>query len=120
FLLGFFDDDAFIGVTHALALVGFGFAVSADFSSHLANDLLVGTLDDDLGLSGALDLDASGHAVNDVVGETKLQLQGIALDLSAETHADQVQATLEAFADARYHVGNQCAQCARHGLGLAG
>src|SRR5690606_1943996 len=120
FLLGFFDDDAFIGVTHALALVGFGFAICTNFSSHLANDLLVGALDDDLGLSGALDLDASRHAVNDVVRKTKLQLQCLALNLSAETHADQVKTTLEAFADARYHVGNQCAQCARHGLGLAG
>src|SRR5690606_12991086 len=120
FLLGFFDDDAFVGVTHTFALVGFGFAVSADFSSHLANNLLVGALDDDLGLSGALDLDAGRHAVNDVMGKTKLQLQGIALHLGAETHADQVQTTLEAFADARYHIGNQCAHCARHGLGLAG
>src|SRR5690606_29519935 len=48
FLLGFFDDDAFISVTHALALVGFGFAVSADFSGHLTNNLFVRTLDDDL------------------------------------------------------------------------
>src|SRR3546814_6232643 len=53
FLLGFFDDDAFIGVTHTLALVRLGFAICADFSSHLTNDLLVGALDDDLGLSGA-------------------------------------------------------------------
>src|SRR5690606_26814413 len=74
FLLGFFDDDAFIGVTHALALVGFGFTVSTDFRSHLTNDLLVSTLDDELGLSWALYLDTSRHAVNDVVGETKLQL----------------------------------------------
>src|SRR5690606_26716403 len=119
FLLGFFDDDAFIGITHTFALVGFGFAISTNFSSHLANDLLVGALDDDLGLSGTLDLDTGRHAVNDVVRKTKLQLQCVALDLSAETHANQIQTALEAFADARYHIGNQCAHCARHGLGLA-
>src|SRR3546814_21020459 len=50
FLLGFFDDDAFIGITHTFALVGFGFAVSTNFSSHLTNDLLVGAFDDDLGM----------------------------------------------------------------------
>src|SRR5690606_29494121 len=77
FLLGFFDDDAFVGIAHTLAFVRLGFAISADFSSHLANDLLVGALDDDLGLSGTLYLDASGHAVNDVMRKTKLQLQGI-------------------------------------------
>src|SRR3546814_2728147 len=71
------------------ALVGFVFAVCTNFSSHLTNDLLVGAFDDDLGLSGTLDLDTSRHAVNDVVRKTKLQLQRVALNLSAETHADR-------------------------------
>src|SRR3546814_8113374 len=67
FLLGFFDDDAFIGITHTFALVGFGFAVSTNFSSHLTNDLLVGAFDDDLGLSGTLDLDTSRQDRKSVV-----------------------------------------------------
>src|SRR5690606_2031810 len=81
---------------------------------------LAGTLDDDLGLSGTLDLDASGHAVNDVMRKTKLQLERVTLDLRAETHAHQVEPALEALADARYHIGNQCAHCTRHGFGMAG
>src|SRR5690606_35293898 len=51
FLLGFFDDDALVRITHALALVGFGFAISADFSGHLTDDLLVGAFDDDFRLA---------------------------------------------------------------------
>src|SRR5690606_2617845 len=52
-LLGFFEDDAFVGITHTLTLVGLRLAVSANLRSHLANDLLVCTLQDDFRLAGA-------------------------------------------------------------------
>src|SRR3546814_18470354 len=107
FLLGFFDDDAFIGITHTFALVGFGFAVSTNFSSHLTNDLLDGAFDDDLGLSGTLNLDTSRHAVNDVERKNKLPRQRVALTLSAKTQHDPVTFTLEAYPDARNNIVNQ-------------
>src|SRR5690606_37059484 len=90
-LLGFFQDHAFIRITHALALVGFGFAIGADFSGDLADGLLVGALDHGFGLGRAFDLDPVGDIVQDIMREAQLQLQGVALDLGAETHADQVQ-----------------------------
>src|SRR5690606_37128349 len=96
FLLGLFDDDAFVRIAHALALVGFGFAIGADFSGHLTDDLLVGALDDDFRLGGALGLHAGGQLVHDVVRKTELQLDGVALDLGAIAHANQVQLALEA------------------------
>src|SRR5690606_34397367 len=116
FLLGFFHDHTLVGIAHALALVGLGTAIGADFRSHLANDLLVGTLDHDLGRGGAFDFDAFGHLVQDVVRETELQFQRVALHLGAEPHAVQGQFTLEALADAGDHVVDQRAQRARHGV----
>ena len=58
-LLGFLDHDVLIRVTNTLALVGFGSAVCANFSSRLTNLLLVGTLDDDFRLARRFNLDAS-------------------------------------------------------------
>src|SRR5690606_31438113 len=49
-LLGFLADDGLAGVLDALALVRLGWAEAADLGRHLANALLVGTGDQDLGL----------------------------------------------------------------------
>src|SRR5690606_35070971 len=117
-LLGFFEDDAFVGITHTLALVGLRLAVCTNLRSHLTDDLLVCTLDDDFRLAGAFGLHTSRQLVNDVVGETELQLHRIALDLCAETHANEVQTALETLADTGDHVVHQGAGRPRHGLGL--
>src|SRR5690606_15581880 len=119
-LLGFFENDALVSVTHTLALVGLRPAVSADFRSHLSNDLFVGTLDDDFRLARTFSLHASGQRVHDVVGETKLQFQRVALDLGTKAHADQIKAAFEALADTGDHVVDQRAKRAGHCLGLTG
>src|SRR5690606_25910763 len=106
-LLGFFEDDALVGVTYALALVGFGTTVCTDLCGNLTDHLLVSTLDDDFRLAGAFRLHALGQLMHDVVRETELQLQRIALDLGAETHTNQVEATFETLADAGDHVVHQ-------------
>src|SRR5690554_2565786 len=118
-LLGFFENDAFIGVTHTLALVGLGLAICTDLRGSLANHLLVGALEDDFRLAGALGLNACGQLVHDVVRETELQLQRVALDLGTETHANQIQAAFETLTDARDHVIDQRTQGAGHGLSVA-
>src|SRR5690606_24843131 len=113
-LLGFFEDDAFVGITHTLTLVGLRLAVSANLRSHLANDLLVCTLQNDFRLAGAFRFHTSGKLMNDVVGETELQLQRVTLDLGAETDANEVQTALETFADTGDHVVHQGAGRTRH------
>src|SRR5690606_19683150 len=120
FLLGFFHDDTLVGITHALALIRLGTAIGADFSRDLTNYLLVGALDHDFGGSGALDFDAFRHFVQDVMRETKLQFQRVALYLGAEAHTNEVQFTLKALADAGNHIVDQGAQRTRHGMCMAG
>src|SRR3546814_842941 len=120
FLLGFFKDDALIGIPHAFAFVRLGFAIGTNFSGYLSDRLLVGALYDEFRLGGALDLDASRHFVFDVVGKAKLQLERIALNLGAETHTDQVEPALEPFADADNRVVDKRADRARHGVGMFG
>jgi len=57
--------------------------------------------------------------VHDIVRKTQLQLDRVALNLGAVTHADQVQLAFEALAHAGHHVGDQGAQGARHRVGMA-
>ncbi|KAG1246184.1 hypothetical protein G6F65_020821 [Rhizopus arrhizus] len=56
--------------------------------------------------------------MQNVVRETELQLNGIALDRGAVTHANQGQLALEALAHAGNHIGHQSAHGTRHGIGV--
>src|SRR5574343_409714 len=107
-LLGLFQNHHFISVTNALAFVRLRGTVSADFSSHLANALFVSAFDQDLGLSRRFTLNTFRHLVYDRVREAKRQVQGVTLCLSTVTYAYQLQFLLEAFANAIYHVVQQC------------
>src|SRR3546814_16226050 len=71
------------------------------------------SLDDEFRLSRAFGLHTGRQLVQDVVRKAQLQLDGVALNLSAVTHADQVQLALEALAHADNHVGHQSAHGAR-------
>src|SRR5271166_2293875 len=64
-LLRFLERNLFVGVLHALALVGLGRTESADLGSGLPDAVSVDALDDDLGLRRRLDADAVGHRVVD-------------------------------------------------------
>src|SRR5690606_9806994 len=114
FLLGLFDDDTLANVANTFAFVGLGRTVRANFRGHLTNSLLVCAFQDHFGLRGAFNLNAFGHFVHDVVRETQLKLDGVALNLSAVTHADQAQAALKARAHANNHVVDQRTHRAGH------
>src|SRR5699024_6373451 len=117
-LLGLFENHAFILITYALALVGFGATEGADLGGHLTDDLLVDALDHDFSGAGALDGDPFRDVVDDVVGETKLQPEGLALHLATESDTDQVELALETVADAHHHVVDQGTHGAGHGHGM--
>src|SRR6185369_128902 len=71
-LLAFLAEDVFAGILHALALVGFGRTVAADFGGHLADLLLVDAGDHDLGRLRRRDGDAVRNREVHVVAEAKL------------------------------------------------
>ena len=56
-----------IGITNTLALVRLWRTIRTQFGSDLTNDLLVGTLQNDFGLSGALGLDTCRHVMNNIM-----------------------------------------------------
>src|SRR5271166_7144660 len=66
-LLRFLERYLFVGVLHALALVGLGRTESADLGRGLTDALPVDALDHDLGLGRGLDGDAVGDRIIDQV-----------------------------------------------------
>src|SRR6266567_580894 len=70
-LLRFLEGDLLVGVAHPFALVRLRRPVGADLRGDLSDLLLVGALDQDLGLYGRLDPDALGHLVHDRVREAQ-------------------------------------------------
>src|SRR3990167_5915705 len=62
-LLGFFTTDDFVCVTHTFAFVRLWWTEVADLSGHLTNQLLINTLDQDIGLAGCF----SGNASRQVI-----------------------------------------------------
>ena len=117
-LLGFFTTDDFVGVTHALAFVRLRRTEVANFGSNLTDQLLVDTLDQDIGLAGGLSDDAGRQFVINRMGEAEGQGQHLALGLRFVTNADQLELALEALADADYHVVHQSTGGTSHGASL--
>src|SRR6476660_9746305 len=72
-LLPFLEGNDFVGVAHALALVGLGRADAADLGGRLADALPVGALDEDLGRARRLDADALRDRIADRVREAERQ-----------------------------------------------
>src|SRR6187551_449221 len=85
--LSFLAEDVLVGVLHALALVGLGRTVSADFGGDVPNLLLVDAGDHDLGRLRGCNRDPFGNREIDVVRKAKLQLQGLTLHRGAITDA---------------------------------
>src|SRR5687768_2238805 len=71
FFLGFFHDDYFVGVTHALALIGLRLAICAYVRRHLANLLFIHSLDNDFRLGGRFHSNALGHFMSDGMGKSQ-------------------------------------------------
>src|SRR5690348_4767129 len=106
-LLGFLQGDLLAGIAHALALVGFGWAEAANLGCDLADDLLVGALDQHFGLGRRFDADALGRVEHHRVGEAQAEAQRLALHGGAITDADQLKLALVTLRDAGDHVGDQ-------------
>src|SRR5690606_4830739 len=113
-LLGFLANDDFVGVLHALALVGLRRTDGADLGGDLANALLVGALDQDLGLGRGGQRDAFRRHEHHRVREAQRQAEVLALHGGAVTHANQLELALKAVGHTLDHVGQDGADGAGH------
>src|SRR5262245_41550320 len=118
-LLGFLQGDFFAGVAHALALVGLRRTERADLRGDLADALLVGALDQDLGLGRHRDGDAFRGLEHDRVREAERQVEVLAGERGAIADTDQLQLLLVALADALHHVVEKRARGTRGAAVLA-
>src|SRR6266581_4849850 len=82
-LLAFLPPDGLGRIFDALALVGFGGSIGADFGSNLADTLTVSAAQGDDGRSFAGNLDIARDRIRNVVTMAELQIGRIALDRSA-------------------------------------
>src|SRR5690606_36942255 len=114
-LLSFFATYDFVGVAHTLALIRLGTTEIADLRSHLTDQLLVDTLDQDVGLAGGFGGDALRKLVVDRMGEAQREIQHLAFGLGLVAHTHQLQLALEALAHANDHVVDQCTSGTGHG-----
>src|SRR5690554_548702 len=114
-LLGFLADDVLAGVLHALALVGLRRSVPADLRGDLADLLLVGAGDQDLGLGRRGDGDAVRDREHHRVRKAQGQVQVLALHRGTVAHAHQLELALEAFGHAADHVVHDRADGAGYG-----
>lgn len=85
--LAFLAADAFIGVTNALALVGFRRVVAADLGGELADELFVDAFHLDLGVVRDRDLEVGRDRVEQRMGAAQLEVEVVALDGGAKTDA---------------------------------
>src|SRR5690349_15329416 len=96
-LLAFLAHDALAGILHALALVGLGTAILADFRGHLADLLLVDARHGDFRRLRHGDRDARRGLIDDVVAEAQRELQVLALQRCTIADAADLELLLEAF-----------------------
>src|SRR3990167_989987 len=103
-LLGFFTTDDFVCVTHTFTFVRFWRTEVADLSGHLTNQLLINTLNQDIGLARGFSSDACRQVVINRMREAQSQGQYFAFSLCFITNTNQLKLALKALADASYHV----------------
>src|SRR5690349_7712984 len=117
-LLGFLQNHLFVRVPHPFALVGLRRAVGPHLGRDLPDELLVQSLDHDLGLRRGLDLHPFRHGVHDGVREPQGEVQLVALRLGAVPDPDERQPSLEALGHAEYHVCRKGPQRPGHSVRL--
>src|SRR6195952_2214348 len=105
-LLAFLAEDKFIGVLHALALVGLRRTIAADFSGDLADALAVVAGDDDLRRLRHRDRDAFRDRVDHVVAVAERELQFLALQRGAIADAGDLELLLETLGDTDDQIGD--------------
>src|ERR1700710_1399121 len=99
-LLAFLAEDKFIGILHALALVGLRRTIAADLGGHLADALDVVAVDDDLGRLRNRDRDAFRDRVDDIVAVAERELQVLALQRGAIADPGDLKLLLKTLGDA--------------------
>src|SRR3990167_7142354 len=117
-LLGFFTADDFVCVTNTFALIRFRTTEVTNLRSDLTNQLLVDTLDQDLGLVRGFSNHTFRQLIVDRMGEAESEVQHLTFGLRLVTNADQLQLALEAGANADHHVVDQGTGSAGHGASL--
>src|ERR1700709_656058 len=105
-LLAFLAEDKFIGILHALALVGLRRTVAADLGGDLADALDIVAVDDDLGRLRHRDRDAFRDRIDDVVAVAERQLEVLALQRGAIADAGDLELLLETLGDAGDQIGH--------------
>jgi len=99
--------DALAFVADALALVRLGWAHLANLCGRLADHLLVGSLDEDLGRGRHLECDAGARLDRDGVGVADAELEVGALERGAVADALDLELLLEALRHALDHVRHE-------------
>src|SRR3984957_14345526 len=99
-LLAFLAEDEFASVFHALPLVGFGAAKTADLCGDLANLPFVDAGDGDFGGFGRGDRHSGRNGIHDVVAVTERELQVLAGDRGFVADAVNLKLLLEPLGDA--------------------
>src|SRR6202789_783753 len=115
-LLRLFQRNLFIGVLHALALVGLRRPEAANLRRGLPDALAIDALDDDLGLARRFDRDAVRNRVVDQMRITQRQRQALRLPLGTVADADQFELLFIALGDACDHIRQVRAGGARDGV----
>src|SRR5271168_1964783 len=87
-LFRLFQRNLFIGVLHALALVGLRRPEAANLGRRLPDPLPVDALDDDLGLARSFDADAVRNRIVDQMRKAQGQSQALRLNGGAISDAD--------------------------------
>src|SRR6185295_4755687 len=116
-LLRFFELDALVRVTNALALVRLRRSVVANVGRNLPDLLPVHALDDDFVLARRFDRDSRRNRILDRVREAERQVQFLALHGGAIADADELELLFEALRDTRHHVRNVRARGPGHRVG---
>src|SRR5208282_4533278 len=116
--LAFLAPHFLVGVADSLALVRFGRVEAADFSRDLADHLLAGAFDGDLGVFLNRDLDLVWDRIIDGMGIAEGEVDVAALDDGLEADALDFELFDKAFADSLDHVIDDGAAQAVQGPGL--
>src|SRR5690606_1163290 len=90
----------------------------ANFGSHLTDQLLVDTLNQDIGLARSFSGNTLRQLIVDRMREAQRKVQHLAFGLRLVTNTNQLQLTLEALADADDHIVDQSTGSTGHGLVL--
>ena len=116
FLLGLFNDDLFVSITHTLAFVRLRRPYCTNLRSDLADSLAISSFNHDFRRRRSSHRNTCRHLNNYRMRKPKRKIQLITLRLSAVTHAHQGQLLFKPFAYANDHVVDKLSHGPTHGI----